>query len=138
VIRKGFWGVEETEKLPGEAYKREVSGRVYGAMWDRARMALEGGATVILDAAHLTEAERDRARALAAEAGVRFDGLWLDAPVTHLKERVTDRAADASDADARVVEMQTGYEIGPIRWQRFSAAGTPESVAALAIAALAG
>jgi len=136
VIRKGFWGVEETEKLPSEACAHTVSARVYGAMWDRARMALAGGATVILDAAHLTEAERDKAGALAAEMGVRFDGIWLDAPVAHLKERVTDRVADASDADARVVEMQTGYEIGPIRCQRFPAEGPPESVAELAMAAL--
>ena len=141
-IRKGFWGVEQTEKLPREAYTPEVTERVYGAMLERARTVLAGGATVILDAAHLMAEERDRAEALAAEAGVPFDGFWLDAPVERLKARVTTRGlgreADASDADARVVEKQTGYDLGPIRWQRLAAEGSPAAVADMAMAALGG
>jgi hypothetical protein len=137
-IRKGFWGVEQTEKLPDQAYAAEVTERVYRAMLERARMALAGGAAVILDAAHLRTEERDRAGALAAEAGVPFEGIWLDAPVERLKARVTARAADASDADAGVVEQQTGYDLGPIRWQRLAAEGSPAAVADMAMAALAG
>jgi hypothetical protein len=137
-IRKGFWGIEQTEKLPGEAYAPEVTARVYSTMLERAGMALAGGATVILDAAHLKAAERDRAAALATTTGVPFHGLWLDAPVARLKARVTARKADASDADAAVVEKQTGYDIGPIRWQRLAAEGSPEAVADMAMAALGG
>ncbi len=101
-------------------------------------MTLEGGATVILDAAHLKAEERDRAGALAAETGVPFHGIWLDASVERLKARVTARGADASDADARVVEQQTGYDLGPIRWQRLAAEGSPAAVADMAMAALGG
>ncbi len=97
---------------------------------------------MILDAAHLKAEERDRAEALAAEAGVAFDGFWLDAPVERLKARVTAReldwGADASDADARVVERQTGYDLGPIRWRVLAAEGCPEAVADMAMAALGG
>jgi predicted kinase len=82
--------------------------------------------------------ERDRAGALAAEAGVPFDGFWLDAPVERLKARVTTREADASDADAKVVEKQTGYDLGPIRWQRLAAEDSPAAVADMAMAALGG
>jgi len=138
VIRKGFFGVAETEKLPPEAYAPEATERVYAAMLERAAMALAGGAPVILDAAHLKPAERDRAGALAAKAGVAFDGLWLDAPVEHLKARVTARAADASDADARVVEMQTGYDLGPIRWHRLEAGDDPAALTDMAMATLDG
>ncbi|MEE8454441.1 MAG: AAA family ATPase, partial [Limibaculum sp.] len=141
-IRKGLWGVEHAEKLPREAYAAEVTARVYRAMLVRARMVLDGGATVILDAAHLKAEERDRAGALAAQAGAAFDGFWLDAPVERLKARVTARGlgreADASDADARVVEKQTGYDLGPIRWQRLAAESSPEAVADMAMAALGG
>ena len=105
-------------------------------------MALAGGAAVILDAAHLKAGERDRAGALAVAAGVAFHGCWLDAPVERLKARVTTRGlgreADASDADARVVEKQTGYDLGPIRWQRLAAEGSPAAVADMAMAALGG
>jgi aminoglycoside phosphotransferase family enzyme/predicted kinase len=137
-IRKGLWGVEHAEKLPREAYAPEVTARVYGEMLERARIVLEGGATVILDAAHLKAKERDRAEVLAARAGVAFDGFWLDAPVEQMKARVTARAADASDADASVVEKQTGYDLGPIRWQRLAAEGNPAAVADIVMAALEG
>jgi hypothetical protein len=137
-IRKGLWGVEHAEKLPGEAYAPEVTARVYAAMLERAGMALAGGATVILDAAHLKSEERDRAGALAVEAGVPFQGLWLDAAVEQMKARVTARGADASDADARVVETQTGYDLGPILWERLVAEDNPAAVADMAIAALGG
>ena len=99
-------------------------------------MALAGGATVILDAAHLQPGERDRAGALASEMGVPFHGFWLDAPVEWLKARVTTREADASDADARVVEKQTGYDLGPIRWHRLAAERPPEAVADMAMTVL--
>jgi predicted kinase len=99
-------------------------------------MALAGGATVILDAAHLQPGERDRAGALAAGMGVPFHGFWLDAPVEWLKARVTAREADASDADARIVEKQTGYDLGPIRWHRLAAGESPEAVADMAMAVL--
>jgi aminoglycoside phosphotransferase family enzyme/predicted kinase len=137
-IRKGLWGIEQTEKLPGEAYGRQITARVYSAMLERAGMALAGGATVVLDAAHLKPAERDRAGRLAAEAGAPFHGFWLDAPVARLKARVTAREADASDADARVVEMQTGYDLGSIQWQRLPAAGNQAAVVDMAMAALGG
>jgi hypothetical protein len=137
-IRKGLWAVEQTEKLPAGAYAPEVTGRVYSAMLERAGMALAGGATVILDAAHLKPAERGRAEAMAAEAGVAFHGFWLDAPVERLKARVTARAVDASDADARVVEQQAGHDPGPIRWQRLGAEDRPQAIADMAMAALGG
>ena len=59
-------------------------------------------------------------------------------PVERLKARVTARKAGASDADARVVERQTGYDLGPIRWRVLAAEGCPEAVADMAMAALGG
>jgi aminoglycoside phosphotransferase family enzyme/predicted kinase len=138
VIRKGLWEIDETEKLPPEAYAPDATARVYVAMLERAAMALEGGATVILDAAHLKLGERDRAEGLAAAAGVKFHGFWLDAPIDRLKARVTARMADASDADARVVEKQVGYDLGPIHWSRLEAGNSPESVVDMAMAVLGG
>ncbi|MFQ5566147.1 MAG: AAA family ATPase [Paracoccaceae bacterium] len=137
-IRKGMWGIEHADRLPSGAYTPEVTAQVYEAMLARARMALAGGATAILDAAHLRAEERDRAGALAAEAGVAFHGFWLDAAVEQMKTRVLARGVDASDADASVVEKQTGYDLGPIRWQRLTAEGNPETVADMAMAALEG
>lgn len=135
-IRKGMWGIPETARLPREAYAPEVSPRVYAAMADRARMALDGGMPVILDAAHLREGERDAAAALAAEKAAPFQGLWLDADPETLAARVAARTADVSDADARVVALQTGYDLGEIRWTRIPAAGSSDEVAGRALDAI--
>jgi len=137
-IRKGLWGVEETVRLPAPAYTPEFSNRVYAAMWERAEMALKGGATVILDAAHLKPGERERAERIAADSAVPFDGLWLTAPVERLKSRVSARSADASDATAAVIEKQTGYDIGPVRWQRLETEADADDVTDLAISELDG
>ena len=135
-IRKGLSGVDVTRRLPAAAYAPEVSVKVYDTMLARARMALEGGACVIVDAAHLRSAEREQAGALAAELGVPFTGLWLDVPVAEMKARVAARPQGASDATERVVEQQTNYELGEIRWHRLAAGGGLEELADAALAAL--
>jgi predicted kinase len=101
-------------------------------------MALAGDVTVILDAAHLAEAERDQSAGIASAAGVRFDGFWLDAPEDLLKRRVSTRAADASDATASVVEKQTGYDLGTIGWHRLWTDRDPKAVTDMAISVLDG
>lgn len=135
-IRKGLQGVAETERLPPEAYSRDASDRVYDTLLRRAGMALSGNATVILDAAHLRAQERDRAESLAAEHGAAFAGLWLDAPLHTLRDRVEERRGDVSDATPHVVTVQSGYDLGPIHWHRLDAATGADAVAATAIAHL--
>ena len=54
----------------------------------------------------------------AAQAGVPFHVIWLEAPTETMTERVVDRVDDASDATAEVVARQTCYEIGKITWTR--------------------
>jgi len=137
-IRKAMCGVAESARLPPQAYTPETSATVYDTMARRARMALAGGATVILDAAHLREAERDAAARLAADAGAAFAGLWLDAPQATLAARVEARAGDVSDADARVVAMQSGYDLGTIDWTRLAAGDGPGRVAGAALSAISG
>ncbi len=135
-IRKGLSGVDVRQRLPAEAYAPEVSVKVYEAMLERARLALGGGATVILDAAHLRSGEREQAGALAAELDAPFAGLWLEAPVGEMKARVRARPQGASDATESVVEQQTGYELGPIRWHRLAAGGSLEELVEAALARL--
>jgi predicted kinase len=137
-IRKGQWGVDVTQRLPAAAYAPEVSVKVYDAMLARARMALQGGACVILDAAHLRPAEREQAGALAVELGIPFTGLWLEAPVAAMKARLAARPPGASDATASVIDQQATYEIGPVRWHRLAASGSEAELIRAALAALEG
>lgn len=137
-IRKGLRGVDELTRLAPIAYTREASQQVYAEMVERAELALRSGASVILDAAHLDPEERSRAAALAQALGAGFTGLWLDAPVDWLKERIAARLNDVSDANEDVVDWQSGYDLGPIDWVSIPANHPPADVAGMAKAALAG
>ncbi|MFG1273484.1 bifunctional aminoglycoside phosphotransferase/ATP-binding protein [Xanthobacter flavus] len=118
IERKRLFHVAETEKLPAEAYAAEVSPRVYERLRMLTRQALAAGYTVIVDAVHARPEERAAIEEVAAQAGLPFAGIWLDAPAEELVRRVTARTGDASDADAAVVRHQLAYDLGPIHWTR--------------------
>ena len=117
-IRKRLWGAGATEPLPPDAYAPEVGLRVYALMFDEARACLKAGCAVILDAAFLKPEEREAAGTLARDAGVAFDGVWLDAAPDELRRRIAARTGDASDADLKVLEGQLARDLGEIGWRR--------------------
>ena len=80
--------------------------------------------------------ERTKLAAIAAAAGVRFDGLFLVADLATRLARVGGRRDDASDAEANVVAQQQYYELGEIDWTEVDASGTPDDTLASARAAI--
>jgi len=106
--------------------------RVYDGLRDHALAALAAGYTAIVDAAFLRAEERDRIAAVAAEAGVTFLGLWLDAPGDVLAARVAARRRDASDADRAVLRRQLAMDLGPILWHPVDASGDAAGMLAAA------
>jgi aminoglycoside phosphotransferase family enzyme/predicted kinase len=137
VERKRLFAVADEVRLPSEAYTPETTARVYGVLLAKARRVLAAGGSAVVDAVHARPEERAAVAALAREAGVAFDGFWLEAPPALLAARVGARKGDASDADAAVVARQLGYEIGPMDWQRLDASGPFERTFDLARRALA-
>ena len=123
VIRKELMGVAETERLGPGGYTREMTEQVYDTLFDRAQKALvpdapaSAGQTVILDAVFSKQHERERAEALARDAGVPFYGLWLEVPSSLAASRIEGRSGDASDATVRVREMQEQRLETPILWE---------------------
>ena len=73
----------------------------------------------------------------AADAGVRFEGLFLEADVATRARRAGTRERDASDADAEVARAQEPYDLGALTWHRVDASGTPDETLQRAKAALA-
>ncbi|CAO3378712.1 bifunctional aminoglycoside phosphotransferase/ATP-binding protein [Azospirillum argentinense] len=120
-LRKRLFGVAEEERLPADAYTPAVTARVYAGLLERARAVLAAGHAVVLDAVHARPEERAAAAAVAADAGVRFDGIWLDAPLDIRVARIAARRGDASDATAEVAERQSVYDLGPLEWLRTNA-----------------
>lgn len=135
-IRKRLAGVPLDQRLPADAYGPEMSARVYAMLMELAGLAAKVGMSVVVDAVLARESERDEIGAIAREAGVRFDGLWLEATPDILRARVAGRRGDVSDADVAVLERQLGYETGAIGWRRLDVSGTAEDAARQAFAAL--
>jgi predicted kinase len=125
-IRKGLAGVGDAERLPEDSYTPEASRAVYETVRMAATAALSAGWSVIVDTVAARADERAAFADIAASVGARFVGLWLEAPADVLTARVTARTGDASDADARVVGLQLGYETGTIDWAAVDASGTAE------------
>jgi aminoglycoside phosphotransferase family enzyme/predicted kinase len=136
IERKAMFGVDETFRLPGSAYADNVTRDVYERLTDKARIALRSGQGVVLDATFATAAERGAATALAAETGVAFAGLFLDAPLATRLERIGSRRADASDADADVARRQSAEPLGEEGWAGVSALGSLSDTTILARARL--
>ena len=136
-LRKALFGAPKTQRLPEAAYAPDVSTRVYERQRDEAARYLRAGYSVIVDGVFGVPQERAAIAAVAAACGVPLRGLWLEAPVDELRQRIDGRRADMSDATADVLALQLAHDVGPIDWQRIDAAGEPPTVAAAARAALA-
>lgn len=138
VLRKRILGLVPEERLPPSAYTLEATRKVYHRLLDDTRALLESGVTVVLDGVFGVEGDRREVEALATELGVPFVGLWLEAPVDVLRQRVEAREGDASDADATIVALQSRHDVGDLAgWHRISAEGSPQSVLERAQAACA-
>lgn len=121
VLRKRLFGASETERLPAEAYAPHHTAEVYERLRRQARSALEAGASVVVDAVHAREHERQAIEEVARDLGRPFRGLWLHLPLAERVRRVEGRSGDASDADARVAEDQELFDTGPLGWTRLDA-----------------
>ncbi len=119
--RKKLFQIGETERLPDEAYARTVTQTVYATLNQKAASVIAAGYAVIVDAVHSAPEERATVERVAQELALPFLGLWLDAPGAVLKDRVTMRKGDASDATADVITQQLTYDLGDITWHRLDA-----------------
>ncbi|HYN40021.1 MAG TPA: AAA family ATPase, partial [Rhodospirillales bacterium] len=85
--RKRLAGVSPETRLAPRDYSEAASRRTYEAIYEEARLALAAGRTVIADAVFARPDERAAIAAIAADAGVPFQGLWLDAAPALLQDR---------------------------------------------------
>jgi len=135
VIRKRLHGVAPERRLPQSAYDAATNRRVYERLARQAAAALREGQAVIADAVFLRPAERAAIAAVARDAGVRFAGLWLEAPEAVLVRRLMGRSGDASDADVAVLRLQLSQDPGAVDWPRLAVFDDAMAVSA-ALAAL--
>ena len=108
-----MFGLEETEGsasgLESCIYTHDASKLVYQRLYDIARMILEAGHNVILDAAFLKVADRAMAISIATDFALPCILLEVTAPTEILRDRIRQRSLrrdDASEASLEVLELQ--------------------------------
>lgn len=137
IVRKRLHGASPEERLPPEAYGRDVTARVYDALRRQAAACLAAGHAAIVDAVSAAADERAAIEKVAADAGASFAGLWLAGGAGVLAARIEARHDDASDATVAVLRAQAARDPGVMTWRQIDAAGSPEVVLAAARAAIA-
>lgn len=93
-----------------DLYTADATERTYGRLFALARIALQAGFPVVLDAAFLRHDERERAHAVARACGAAFGIVACKAPLPVLRERIRKRRGDASEADLAVLEKLRASE----------------------------
>jgi hypothetical protein len=136
-IRKQMHGASAEERLPPAAYRPEASRQVYDRLFEEAGRTLRAGGSVIADAVFDRSGERDAIEDVGRQAGVPFQGIWLEAPRSELLKRVEARSHDPSDANAAVLDAQLSRGAGDVGWTHVDAGSVPEVVARRFLAAAA-
>jgi hypothetical protein len=128
VIRKSLFNVSERTRLGAEGYTRTVTARVYRTAAERASAALEAGHAAIVDATFGDVHERQTITEVARRTGTPLVGLWLEAPVQVLMDRLGARQADASDATVDVLNRQLARDEPPTDWHHINASDSLKDV----------
>lgn len=131
--RKEIFGVPETTRLSPEAYTPEATRRVIAEMERRVKEHIAAGKNVIVSALFSPAPSRTAVEALADAADARFIGIWLQADLNVLFDRVKKRVGDASDAGVDIVKMQVADETETVAWPMVDATLPPEDVVAAAL-----
>jgi len=143
VERKRLFGLAACQSSrhvqAGGIYDGTSTARTYARLYELARIALEAGWPVVVDAAFLRRAERLPFAALAASLALPFAIIDCRASLPELRERIDRRQArgtDASEADVAVLErLQTVAE--PLGELELAAAIVADAADAVAPATLA-
>lgn len=111
VIRKEMHGVPPSTPLPLSAYTPEATLKFIRHIHRLAGNQLRKGNNVIVTGTFLDNDTRRDQQALAEKSGADFTGIYLDAPLKVLYDRVARRKDSASDADQEVVRRQVRKSI---------------------------
>ncbi len=115
-IRKRQHAVAPEQRLPDSAYTPAATDAVFAELTASTQIAAAGGHTVIADAMFLTAEQRAAIATAAHDAGARFLGLWLTAPLDVLEARVANRKGDASDATIDILRAAIRNDRGGGNW----------------------
>ena len=110
VERKRLFGTGSTDSTSGDVdsgiYTKEASRQTYEKLIEITSKIIRAGYSVIVDAAFLKHEQREPFQNLAKTLEVPYVILEVTAPAEILRQRITRRKNDVSDADLAVLEHQ--------------------------------
>jgi hypothetical protein len=110
VERKRLYGIDANESASASPnagiYTPEATLKTYARLYELAGVIIEAGYPVIIDAAFLRRDERERFQQLAQQHQVSFVILDIRAPEHVLRQRISKRRNDVSDATLDVLGQQ--------------------------------
>ena len=110
VERKRLHGIDPDEQASADIdagiYSAEATRRTYDRLHELAGLIMDAGWPVIVDAAFLRKQGRDRFRQLAREKSAPYVVLDFRVPADILRQRISQRQNDVSDAGIEVLERQ--------------------------------
>jgi predicted kinase len=118
--------MNETDRLPADAYQRRITEHIYDTLVQRASHILTQGHSAVVDAVFAREVERAAIPEAAFKQNIRFVGFFLATDLATRQSRIGRREGDASDATPEIAGIQEQYDIGAVDWDIIDAAGTPE------------
>lgn len=131
--------VVRKERFGGGVYTAEATETTYAALLERAKLALDMGRSVVIDATWSDESQRVRARELAAATSSDVIELRCTLPARLAVARIRARAiegTDPSDAtEAVAAAMAETFDLWP-EAATIATAGTPHAVVEDALRAL--
>jgi hypothetical protein len=128
-IRKRQHGAAPEERLSQGAYAKAASEAVFEELARLVQKTAAAGHSVIADATFIDAVDRTRVEAAALSASVRFVGVWLEAPMAVLENRIGTRRGDASDATLPVLHAAAQSGAGAGTWNAVDAASTVDAAA---------
>jgi predicted kinase len=111
VVRKRMEGVSPDTPLGPEYYTPEKTRKFIKYIQREAAGLLKKGHSVVVTGTFLGNDERKNQQLVAQKSNADFIGIYLDAPLSVLFDRVANRTASASDADQEVVRRQVRKSI---------------------------
>ena len=133
-LRRAMLGHIRGVPMPADAYRPEVSTKVYAALTEKSELVINAGGSVVANAVFAHAGERQAIEQVAEKTGVRFVGLWLEADPSILRSRIETRPVTDSDATADVLDQQLSQGTGEIDWIRLDAGKSRAWVAREALA----
>ncbi len=97
--------VVRKDVVPEPEYTPEETRRSYDELFDRAAAAVAEHGAVVLDGTFRQARYRAEVRAVAGDVGASFDLVKVECDEETVRERITAREGDESDADFGVHEL---------------------------------